>query len=300
MHCVQILREKFATAAAAPIHRLVLAMVMAASVASCLSLACAEEPKSDHLEFNPASFAANSNVIDNKWLPMKPGIRVTLDGFATEDGDQVRRNVVTTYTDLVKEIDGVRTAVLIEEDYNNKQLDERELAFHAQDKKGNIWHIGELVEHYEEHELRGIRVWFAGQPKGAKAGILMWAKPEVGTVASQGYAPPPYFWTDRGRVHQMGQKIKTATGNYDNVLVVEEWDDKETNGVFQLKYYAPGVGVVKIGFRGPDPEEEELELVKIEHLDATEMAKARQKALAMEERAYIYSNTKPMTEAAGQ
>ncbi len=76
------------------------------------------------------------------------------------------------------------------------------------------------------------------------------------------FAPPPFHWTDRGRVFQMGEKVKTAAGTYANVLVVEEWDEETPEGAFQTKYYAPGDGLVKVGYRGPDPEQEELELVR--------------------------------------
>ena len=252
------------------------------------------EPDVPHLELNPADFSEHSNVIDNQWMPMTPGVRLTYDGYAKEDSDQVRRSVVTTYSDLTKVIGGVRVAVMFEEDFNDKKLEEKEIAFHAQDKKGNVWHLGQLREEYDDREYTGGSVWFVGQPTGAKAGIRMWAKPQVGLAASQGFAPPPYRWTDRGRISQMGQKTQVAAGSFDNVLVVDEWDEETPKGVFQTKFYAPGVGNVRVGFVGPDPEEEELELVKIEHLDATGMAKIREQVHAMEERAYIYAHTKPV------
>jgi hypothetical protein len=265
----------------------------AVSMLTFAALVRAEESKNDHLEINPADFSRHSNVIDNKWWPMEPGVQMTYDGYAKEDGDQVRRSIVTTYTDMTKVIGGVRVAIMLEDDYNDKKLEEREIAFHAQDKAGNVWHLGQLRESFEDHQFKGGSVWFVGHPTGAKAGIRMWAKPKVGSVASQGYAPPPFYWTDRGRVSQMGLKTNVAAGNYENVMVVDEWDEETPKGVYQTKYYAAGVGNVRVGFRGPDPEEEELELVKIEHLDATAMAKVREKVHAVEDRAYIYAHTKP-------
>jgi hypothetical protein len=267
--------------------------VIASPFLSCVVLSVAAEPKNDHLELNAADFGDRSHIIDNKWTPMKPGIRMVYDGMAIEDGQAVRRSVVTIYTDMVKVIAGVRAAVMIEEDYNDGKLEEQELAFRAQDKDGNVWHIGELCETFDNKVFVGGRVWFAGQPQGAKSGILMWRDPKVGMAASQGYAPPPYNWTDRGRVAQVGLTTKVATGNYENVIVIDEWDEETPADTFQTKYYAPGVGNVRIGFRGPDPEEEELELVKIEQLDESGMAKARAKVAAIEERAYGYSQTKP-------
>jgi hypothetical protein len=267
--------------------------VIASLLLNCVPLSVAAEPGNDHLELNAADFGHRSHIIDNKWLPMKPGVRMVYDGMAIEDGVPVRRSVVTIYTDMTKVVAGVRAAVMIEEDYNDSKMEEQELAFRAQDNDGNVWHIGELREIYDEKEFVGGRVWFAGQPKGGKSGILMWRDPKVGIAASQGYAPPPYNWTDRGRVAQVGLTTQVATGSYENVIVVDEWDAETPAGTFQTKYYAPGVGNVRIGFRGADPEEEELELVKIEQLDDIGMAKARARVAAIEERAYGYGQTEP-------
>jgi hypothetical protein len=154
-----------------------------------------------------------------------------------------------------------------------------------------------LRENYDEVEFAGGVAWMVGHLAGAKAGIRMWAKPEVGTQASQGYAPPPFNWTDRGRVHQVDQKTEVVAGSYSDIVVVEEWDAETPKGVFQLKYYAPGVGVVRIGYRGPDPEREEMELVEIQQLGPEEMDAVREKALKVEERAYIYASTPPAERA---
>jgi hypothetical protein len=49
---------------------------------------------------------------------------------------------------------------------------------------------------------------------------------------------------------------------YDEVLVIEEFE-RNKPGAYQLKYYAPGVGDIRVGWRGPEEEEKEgLELVK--------------------------------------
>jgi hypothetical protein len=58
----------------------------------------------------------------------------------------------------------------------------------------------------------GGRAWLDGTD-GAKAGIMMQADPRAGTPGySQGYAPPPFNWTDVGRVDKVGQKTCVRTG----------------------------------------------------------------------------------------
>jgi hypothetical protein len=70
----------------------------------------------------------------------------------------------------------------------------------------------------------------------------------------------------------------------------------EPEGGHQLKYYASGVGNVRVGFVD-DPEGEVLVLTKVAKLTPDEMAKARQEASKLEEHAYkinkLYRQTPP-------
>jgi hypothetical protein len=84
--------------------------------------------------------------------------------------------VVTTVTDLTKEINGVDTMVVWERDYTEGEEVEAELAFFAQDNDGNVWHMGEYPEEYEDGEFEKAPGWLAGL-KGASAGIAMRQSP---------------------------------------------------------------------------------------------------------------------------
>jgi hypothetical protein len=155
---------------------------------------------------------------------------------------------VTTVTDLSKVIDGVRTLVIWERDFTAGQLSEPELAFFAQDNAGNVWLVGEYPEEYEDGEFDKAPAWISGQ-EGARAGIAMPAEPRQGAPDyAQGFAPPPADFTDRARVYKMDQKTCTPVECYENVLVTEEFNPDEP-GAFQLKYYASGVGNVRVGWR---------------------------------------------------
>lgn len=243
-------------------------------------------------EIDPNNFD-RSTTIDNKWMPLQPGTRWVYEGFSIEDGERVRHMLVDTVTDLTKEINGVRTIVSLEEDYSDGKLIEREIAFHAQDNDGNVWHLGQLRETYDDVEFVGARVWMVGNPAGAKAGIRMLAAPLPGARYSQGYAPAPFHWTDRSQVSEMGQQTSVAAGQYNEVMIIDEWDADTPPGVFQTKYYAPDVGVVRVGFKGDDPEKEEMELVTMKQLAPEQRAEARAEALKIEERAYMYGRTPP-------
>ena len=64
---------------------------------------------------------------------------------------------------------------------------------------------------------------------------------------SQGYAPPPFNWTDVARVDKLGQKTCVKTGCYKDVLVITEGSTAEGPDAEQLKYHAPDVGFVRVG-----------------------------------------------------
>ncbi len=247
-------------------------------------------------DFDPSNFD-DSTTVDNKWMPLEPGAHSVFEGSAIDDGERISRRVVTIVTDLSKEINSVNSVVVWERDYNEGQLVEAELGFFAQDNDGNVWHMGEYPEEYEDGKFDKAPGWLAGF-EGASAGIAMRAEPRPGTPGyAQGYAPPPINWIDRGRVYKVGQKTCVPVDCYENVLVIEEFE-RNKPGAYQLKYYAPGVGDIRVGWRGPEEEEKEgLDLVKDARLGPEALAKARAEALELEKRAYeikdYYGKTQP-------
>jgi hypothetical protein len=236
--------------------------------------------------------------IDNKWLPLEPGTQFVYEGSSIVDGRRERHRDVFTVTDLTKVVDGVRTLVTWDRDYSAGRLQETELAFSAQDNDGNVWHLGEYPEEYEHGKVVDAPAWLGGL-KGASPGIEMRAEPRPGASSyAQGYAPAPINWADRARTYRTGQMTRVPAGRYEHVLVTEEFE-RDKPHAFQLKYYAPGMGLVRVGWRGSREEERErLVLVNVAHLDNRALAGVRQAALAQERRAYrlskdVYGQTPP-------
>jgi hypothetical protein len=235
--------------------------------------------------------------IDNRWLPLAPGTQFILEGRANRGQGHLRHRVAFTVTDLIKVIGGVPNVVLWDRDYNAGKLQEGELTFHAQDDEGNVWNFGEYPEEYERGRFAGAPdTWIAGTAR-AKPGIVMLAKPRLGTASYlQGWAPDIEF-ADRARVYRTGRHNCVPVACYDNVLVTDEWNPVEP-GAHQSKYYAPGVGNIRVGATGEDAERETLVLVKVRHLSVPAMAHVRAEALKLERRAYrvrpdLYSHTPP-------
>lgn len=248
-------------------------------------------------KIDPNNFDNPTNI-DNEWMPLKPGIQFVYEGTTVEDdGTTVPHRVEVTVTDLTKVIGDIRTVVTWDLDYSDNELVEAELAFYAQDNEGNVWRVGEYPEEYEEGKLVAAPTWIHGI-EDARAGIMMMAEPELGTSSyAQGWAPA-VDWTDRGQVDQIGQKICVATGCYEDVLVIAESSQSEPDAQ-QLKYYAPGVGNIQVGWRGAEEKTKEtLELVELNQLSPQAMEEVRAKALELEKSAYetskdVYAYTSP-------
>jgi hypothetical protein len=239
---------------------------------------------------------SKSTTVDNRWTPFVPGTQFVTEGAAIVDGERIRRRVVFTVTDLTKVIDGVRSVVAWDRDYNDDVLAEAELAYFAQDDDGNVWQMGQYPEEYEEGKLAGTPAWIAGL-EGAKPGILMRADPQLGTSDySQGWGPEVEY-ADRAEVLKVGQKTCVTAGCYEDVLLTQEWDEADP-AAKQLKYYAPGVGNVRIGWSGEDEEKETMVLTRLTRLSPDELAKARAEATKLEQSAYkvlkdLYGKTQP-------
>jgi hypothetical protein len=231
-----------------------------------------------------------SNDVDNKWLPLRPGTQFVYEGGVTEDGERLSHRVIFTVTDLTKVINGVHSIVLWDRDYTDGHLVEAELAYFAQDNDGNVWNMGEYPEEYDEGTFEGAPdTWLAGL-SGAQAGIMMRANPQAGTPGYfQGLVPAIEF-ADRAKIFKMGEKTCVPVDCYDDVLVTDEWDPSEA-GAHQLKYYAPGVGNVRVGWAGAkEKEKETLALAKLVELSPEALAAARAEAEKLEARAYEVQN----------
>jgi hypothetical protein len=248
-------------------------------------------------ELDPASFT-NSTVIDNSWMPMQPGTRWVYEGTALDDeGNTIARRIEFTVTDLTKEIGGVRTVATWILDYDDDQVVEKELAFYAQDDDGNVWYLGEYPEEFEDGEFVRAAPWIHGL-EDARAGIKMMAEPKSGIPSYyQGWGPA-VEWSDYGQVEQVGQETCVPVDCYTEVLVIAESSLGEENA-YQLKYYARGVGEVRVGWKGEDETHEELELVERTELSPEELAELRALALELETHGFevskdVYGQTSPL------
>jgi hypothetical protein len=241
----------------------------------------------------PDQAFTHSTVIDNRFLPFVPGTKFVLEGRV----DDSPHRVVLVVTDLAKVINGVPTVVLWDRDYADGDLEEAELAFQAQDDGGTVWNLGEYPEEYEDGQFIGAPSTWIDGVDGARAGIHMLADPRVGTPSYvQGYSPTIDF-LDVADVFKTDKRLCVGGRCYTGVLVIDEWSPLDPDSGHQLKYYAPGVGNIKIGAAG-GLQQEFLDLVSVSRLSEADLAQARSAALQLDRRAYrfseVYRSTPPV------
>ena len=255
-----------------------------------------EDPEFAIPDIEAATFD-NSTQIDNKYFPMTPGAEYVYEGFTQEGNNKIPHSINFTVTDLTKEVAGIQTVVAYILDYSDGELVEAEIAFYAQDNDGNVWFMGEYPEVYEYGEVIEAPAWIPGL-KGAKAGIVMKADPQLDMPSyAQGWGPA-VNWNDRGRVVGLGEQVCVPTGCYEDVLVTEEFSQQIPDAA-QVKYYAPGIGNVKVTWTGKDSSREILELTTLTQLDQTAMAEVRDAAFELEQSALenskeVYGATAPL------
>src|SRR4051812_3718235 len=230
---------------------------------------------------------SDPTTIDNPRFPLRPGSRYVWAGSEHQGGERVRHKVVFVVTDLTKRIDGVETRVVWDRDFAEGELSEGELAFMAQDDSGNVWSYGEYPEEWEGKKLAGAPATWIPGVDGAKPGILMPAAPRVGAPSYlQGFAPGIRF-ADRAKAERSAERMCVPAGCFRDVLVNAEWTPEEP-GARQLKYYARGVGAIRVGFTS-GAQREKLELVRTSRLRGAALARIRAGALELDKRGYRVS-----------
>jgi hypothetical protein len=243
----------------------------------------------------PSGFSAPVRV-DNRMFPLTPGTQYVYEGKVVEGGESKPHSVVFTVTGLTKVVGGVPTVVAWDRDFLEGKLQEQELALFAQDDRGSLWNFGEYPEEYENGKFTGApSTWIRGAG-GAYGGIHMLARPTVGAQYVEARVQTIGFY-DLSRVISTSRTACVRPGCFQRVLVVDEWSPGDPAGGHQIKYYGPGVGLIRVGARGGDSQEF-LSLTAVRHLGPERMARVTAAALAMDKRAYRISKVYRVTQPA--
>jgi hypothetical protein len=230
---------------------LVLIAIPATLLTIMLSGSIALQVQGITIPFSKSNFH-NPLKIDNKYLPLNPGITKISNG--TSDGDPTRD--VFVVTNDTKEILGITTRVVQDDGYVKGKHEETTNDWFAQDDNGNVWYMGEFttdLSNKGSHEGS----WEAGV-KGAKAGIVMEAEPKVGDTYNQEFAKG--VAEDKGTVLSLNETVSVPYGSFSNVLKTKDFSPLEPD-VVENKYYVQNIGEVKaVTVKGESEEETLVEI----------------------------------------
>ena len=91
--------------------------------------------------FDPANFV-DPWLDTNPYHPQKPGLQWVRAG-TTEVGNRVvPHEIITTMTDVVRIIDGVKTIAMLDESTDSREVSQVGMDYMALDKDGNVWILG--------------------------------------------------------------------------------------------------------------------------------------------------------------
>jgi Ca2+-binding RTX toxin-like protein len=199
--------------------------------------------------FNPTAFVPGA-VIDNPYFPLKPGNISVYEGEPVDqkqgEPKEINRSAVTYE---IKDIAGVAATVVRDTNWADGFLQEDTQDSYAQDRDGNVWYLGEATTSFKYDDngnfigTSNSGAWEAGINQ-AQPGYIMKANPQVGDGYYQEFSPNDQA-IDQAKITSRNKTLNTDFGTFKNGLQTLEFTDVHP-GVFEYKYYAPGIGVVRV------------------------------------------------------
>jgi hypothetical protein len=171
----------------------------------------------------------------NQYFILEPGFQLLLEG-----GDE---KLAITVLDQTKKVNGVITRVVEEREWRRGSLIEVSRNFFAIcERTGDIFYFGEEVDDYKGGKVVSHKgAWLAGE-NGAREGLMMPGKPEVGMKHYQEIAPDVAM--DRAEVVSLDVTFETPAGSFSGCLKTKE-STPLNSFEREFKIYAPGIGLIQ-------------------------------------------------------
>jgi hypothetical protein len=240
----------------------------------------------DYKKFDPENFGEPTGDL-NKWYPLVPGTQTLRDGSITRGSRKLTHQLRVTVTDVTKEVNGVGTVLVLDQDIDAGQVGEASLDYLAQDKFGNIWYLGSYTELYEGGEfVNAVDAWLAGE-KDSKPGVWMLTDPKEGMKFVQAETSEE---TIRAEVAKVDKRKCVPFDCFKSLAILEDGSE--------FKYYGPGVGHIATEPNYSGGEQEIEELVNVVKLKPKGLAEMSAEALKLDKRASkeaksVFGNSEP-------
>ena len=222
-------------------RRKVLAALAAVAMAGSLGLvvpgaAAAGAPHSSGYEpvLNPADFVRS---ITNPYFPLPVGRTLVYRGIR----DGVTQTDTVHVTSQTRVLEGITATAVSDVATHKGKLLEKTTDWYAQDKRGNVWYLGERTAAFSRGHVDHSGSWLAGVHDG-EPGIVMLANPQIPDAYRQeflaGQAEDTAWIVNRGGSLKLPFKVAR------HVVTSLEFTVLEPQ-VVDKKIYAPGLGIVK-------------------------------------------------------
>ena len=195
-------------------------------------------------------------AITNRYAPFQPGGMKVLEGTVGHGGQQVPLVIQDNYLTVTRGFPWsgqvVQTRVLEERAYEGGELIEIAHNYFAEADDGTLYYFGEVVDNYQG----GVVVnhhgsWLVGGPTlpsdppdaatASDPALFMPENPERGDTFKPEDVFP--FVDETDLVKRVGLEVAVPAGEFEDVIQVLE--TSALDPVWEKKWYAPGVGVVK-------------------------------------------------------
>jgi hypothetical protein len=183
---------------------------------------------------NPADFVRS---ITNSYLPFPVGRTLTYRGIK----DGVSQTDVVHVTSDTRVLEGITAVAVSDIATHDGKLLEKTTDWYAQDKKGNVWYLGERTAAYSHGHVDRSGSWLAGVHDG-EPGIVMKAHPQVPDAYRQEFLRGQA--EDTAWIVNRGGSFKLPFTVVHNVVTSYEFTVLEPT-VLDKKIYAPGLGIVR-------------------------------------------------------
>jgi hypothetical protein len=243
------------------------------TASSAPSSTAIQKKNANYKKFDPQNFVDPLSA-QNSWYPLAPGTQTLRDGSITRGSRKLKHELRVTVTDVTKEVNGVQTVLVLDQDIDAKQVGETSVDYLAQDKFGNVWYLGSYTEIYEGGQLVSTPdAWLAGE-NGAKPGVWMMADPKEGMKYVQAQTRQE---TIRAEVAKVGDRKCTPFKCFKALAILEDGSE--------FKYFGPGVGHIATEPNYSGGEQETEELVNVVKLTSKGLAEYSKEALKLDKRA---------------
>lgn len=237
-------------------------------------------PPATHFEFDPANFV-DPTTSTNEFHPLRPGTQWVRSGTTEVGSREVPHAVISTMTDVVREIDGVRVVAMLDQSTDSGEISQVGFDYFALDNDGNVWILGGYTEDFAGGEFVNVEDAWLGAETGGRPGVLVPGLVQADT--------PRWFIgaVEEDELGSLGEPVEVgitqcvAFGCFDNVTVIREGEFNAIDN--ELKYYAPGVGVIFNDPQLASLHQDSFELVNIIELSPEGLAEASQVVLDLEE-----------------